>query len=30
MSLTWLHDAHLQGGDVEKHRRWVLNAFGSA
>lgn len=30
MSLTWLHDAHLQGADVEKHRRWVLNAFGSA
>lgn len=27
--LTWLHYAHLQGGDVEKHRRWVLNAFGS-
>jgi aminoglycoside phosphotransferase (APT) family kinase protein len=28
--LIWLHDTHLQNGDVEKHRRWVLNAFGSA
>ena len=29
-SLIWLHDTHLQNADVEKHRRWVLNAFGSA
>ena len=28
--LIWLHDALLQGGDLEKHRRWVLNALGSA
>jgi len=29
-SLIWLHDTHLQNGDVEKYRRWVLNAFVSA
>lgn len=26
-SLTWLHDAHLQGADVSKHRLWVHRAF---
>jgi aminoglycoside phosphotransferase (APT) family kinase protein len=26
-SLEWLYDAHLQDADVEKHRRWVQNAF---
>lgn len=26
-SLTWLHDAHLQGGDTAKHRQWVRRAF---
>jgi len=26
-SLDWLYDAHVQGADAEKHRRWVENAF---
>lgn len=26
-SLTSLHDAHLQGADVTKHRQWVQRAF---
>ncbi len=32
-SLVWMHDAHvrdephLRGGQLEKHRAWILNAF---
>ena len=27
--IIWLNDVHLSGGDLEKHRRWVLEAFAS-
>ena len=26
--LIWLHEVYFTGGDLEKHRRWVLSAFG--
>jgi aminoglycoside phosphotransferase (APT) family kinase protein len=28
LSLEWLHDAVERGGDLDKHLRWVANAFG--
>ena len=30
LSLKWLVDAIERGGEVEKHRGWVFNAFGSS
>lgn len=27
VTLKWLHDTHLRGGNVEKHREWVRRTF---
>ena len=27
VTIKWLHDAHLRGGNLHKHRLWIRRAF---